>query len=222
MEKLLENAIIGEPIMVTLGEVQYEISFPIQAVILYKAETAKIDKKRSQGRPKLTADQRKALRSERLDILRKLEPFRPKKDKEWNEDDFAQFQALSEEANRIKVALDEDSCQGDSLYDLSNWDKIGPVVDPERLLLALWVGLHKSVNGSYLPSLTQEQIGRFINHRTSADLTDAISLALAKDLLPPAELRLKNGQAPESPAPTTTTTESPSQQESSTPSLALT
>ena len=202
MDKTLEMAIVGKPIMAKLGDREYEVAFPIQAVILYKAETAEIDRKRAQGRAKLTSEERKALRQRRLDILRESEQYRPEKDKDWESEKFVAFQALSEEATALKIQLDEDSARGDSLYDLSTWDKIGPLIDPERMLVALWVGTHSFDSGEFKPQIAKPDISRFINYRNAPDLTEAIMRALAKDLIPPEELHLKNVPAPVTPAPT--------------------
>ncbi len=127
-----------------MPEKEYALAYPIEAVMLYKDETAKIDRARSAaklaaGGARLTRAEKKDLRKRRKDILKEW-PTKPLD--EWTADDVEDTEMLLGEATAITSTLDEDAGTGDSLYEVRNWHKIG-TDDFERLLLALWVGLHR-------------------------------------------------------------------------------
>lgn len=202
MNQHLQQALTGAPVTVSLGGKEYPLDFPMEGVILYQEETGKLDRARAQGRDRLTREARKNLRSERLQILREAEKLRPEKAREWNDDDLARFGDLQDEANAVKVRLDEDAGGGDSLYDLYNWRKISAQGDPERMALALWVGLHvfqkstpqtsttqkpKTANpdedDEYVETLTRRQLGKFVHLGNGGALLGAISKALAAHLI---------------------------------------
>jgi hypothetical protein len=197
---------LAPPAKVSLGGKEYSLSFPMQAVILYKQETAKIDRQRSADRPKLGREQLQELRKRRQQAIREAQPFAPKKGDEWLTESREQFEALMEEATALKIQIDEAAGTGDSLFDLNNWRKIGLDIDPERLLLALWVGLHRSEDKVFQASLSLEELAPLVNARNAIAITTAISEALTSSLIAKDD-EPKNGHAPEtSPAPTSETT----------------
>lgn len=198
MNSLLQEAIAGEPVTVTLGRTTYPLAFPIQAVILYKRETALLDRDRAKDRPRLTIGEKRSLRARRQKLLTDAYLQRPVKGQDWQPDNFLEFDLLMEEASTLKILLDEDAGTGDSLYDMYNWRKISPDADPERLLLALWIGLHEfKGQGSqipagpaervYLPRMSKTQLGELVDLGNGGDLTMAISKALSAHLIAPSE-----------------------------------
>lgn len=214
MNEVLQEAIVGEPVTVKLGargrEKDYPLAFPVQAVILYKNETARLDRQRreersKQGVARLTATEIRELGKRRQQLLKEAQALRPAKGRQWPGENYAQFEALIDEATLLKVAIDEDAGTGDSLYDLYNWRKISPDGDPERMLLALWIGLHEFVQEKdgdrqiYRQRLTREQIGAWIHPGNAADLTLAISKALSAHLI--AEPAVPEEVPPEATAP---------------------
>lgn len=226
MNSAIEEAIVGEPVTVTLGGSEYPIAFPVQAVILYQAATAKLDRHRREiklraGQKRLTREETLNLRKQRRDLLAESYKFVPEGKEAWEREDFEQFTLIQEEATEVKRTLDEDRAQGDSLYDRFNWNKISPEEDPERFLLALWVGLHyfpDPAKDDYLPRLSRAEIGTHIHVGNAEDLGLAIAKALTINIIPPAsetekeiaELQTPNPQPPAvlemtSPAETTTT-----------------
>src|ERR1700728_1432333 len=192
MNSLLQEAIAGEPVMVTLGRVSYPLAYPMQAVILYKRETALLDRARVKldGRPRLTREEKRALRDRRSKLLADADLLRPRKHEDWLPEKFLEFDALMDEATTLKIAFDEDAGTGDSLYDIYNWRKISPDGDPERLLLALWVGLHTFVPSKtagkpdeYVETLARQKLGSLVDLGNIGDLTLAISKALSAHLI---------------------------------------
>lgn len=198
MNQSLAEAIAGEPITVKLGKgskrEEYPLAFPIQAVILYKRETARIDRERAKDRPRLSLEERHALRDRRRDLLLEADKLRVPQNEKW-ESKFLKFDALMDEASTLKVILDEDAGQGDSLYDMYNWRKISIQEDPERVLLALWVGLHifegKCTSGpaerAYMPRMSMVELAELVDLSNGQELTLAISKALAGHLVARAE-----------------------------------
>ena len=221
MNAHLQQALTGAPVTVNLGGKEYPLAFPMEGVILYQEETAKLDRARAKGRDRLTRELKKALRAERLEILQEAEKLRPPKGKKkWADDNLARFGDLQDEANLLKVRLDEDGGAGDSLYDLYNWRKISPQGDPQRMILALWVGLHvfqKSPIGpghkqepedEYVETLTRRQLAKFVHLGNGNELVGAVSKALASYLVDETdegdddedEEESPNQQPPEKPA----------------------
>lgn len=188
MNTILQEAITGSPVTVRLAGVERVLSFPSAGVILYKRETALIDRARTQGRPKLSLAEKRELRSQRRTLLDEAEALRPVRAEDWTDDTFNRFQELLDEAMGPKIALDEDAAAGDSLYDKLNWRKINPTEDPERFLLVLWVGLHifrNSTPREYVETITREQLSEVVDLSNGDELILAISTALAAHLLSP-------------------------------------
>jgi hypothetical protein len=214
LNSVLQEAIAGEPVLVKLGGQEYPLAFPIQAVILYKKETARLDRERAeerrkQGVAKLTREEIRDLGKRRRQLLKEADALRPGKDQKWDDENYEQCETLLAEATLLKCAIDEDAGTGDSLYDLYNWRKISPEADPERMLLALWVGLHEfnsELPGvSYQPQLSRDEIGWRIHPGNAIDLTLAISKALAAHIIAPPEVEEEeapdpNALTPEIPA----------------------
>jgi hypothetical protein len=194
MNSLLQEAIAGESVTVTLGHDTYPLAYPIQAVILYKRETALLDRERAKDRPRLTHEEKRSLRSRRQKLMVDADLQRPAKGQDWQPEKFLEFDLLMDEASALKIALDEDAGTGDSLYDMYNWRKISPDGDPERLLLALWIGLHHFVvtglantEEQYRPTLSRQQLGNLVDLGNGGDLTMAISKALSAHLIAQSE-----------------------------------
>lgn len=201
MNDILRDALVGE-VTVTLAGRVYPLAFPMQGVILYKRETARLDRERklANGSKPLTREAKQDLRERRRSLIAEADALRPDatKEEKWDDGKFALFQELLAEAMTAKAALDEDAAAGDSLYDKSNWWKISPDGDPERLLLALWVGLHtfKGAPGTqaastavltYVESFTRAQLGSLIDLRNGEELTEAIAKALRAHMIAPPE-----------------------------------
>jgi hypothetical protein len=182
MNPALESALAGEPVTVTLEGKEYPLAYPMRAVILYKQETAKLDRARAEasGRAKLTRDEKRELQQRRTAIL-KTAP--PKKSDDWTADDVEKMVSILSDSTAITCLLDEDAGTGDSLYEVRNWRKIGSD-DFERLLLALWVGLHQSSNTA--APLTLDALGMMNLCDTQLDaLVEAINKALSRSLIAP-------------------------------------
>jgi hypothetical protein len=210
MNELLQEAIAGEPVLVKLGGREYRLSFPVAAVILYKKETAILDRERARLRegPRLTPAEIRDFRRRWQKLLAEAQTLRPGKgpsgeDLAWDDENFAQYQLLLEEANLLRVAVDENAGTGDSLYDRYTWQKISPDGDPERLLLALWVGLHKFEDGKYIPQISRAELGTLHLGGNGPDLTMKIVKALAADILAAREAseETENAPLPNVPAP---------------------
>jgi hypothetical protein len=230
MHPILQEALAGEPVTVTLGGETYPLAYPIQGVILYKQETAKLDRSRSKDRTPLTREEKRELRNRRRKLLAEANELRPKEGEKWDDENFARFDDLLVEARSLKSMIDDDAAAGDSLYDKLNWWKISPEDDPERLLLALWVGLHQfSVPNEapaaariwpdagrpkkeYREMLSRERLGELIDLANGEDLTRAIAKALRAHLIVSSDDSesaekepLPNAQPPATPAEETTT-----------------
>lgn len=218
MNDFLQEALAGAPVTVTLGRETYPLAYPIEGVILYKSETARLDRERKQGRPALPREEKRALRDDRRSLLAEADSLRPAPGEKWNDDNFARFDELFTEALGIKARLDEEEAAGDSLYEKSNWWKISPEGDPERMRLALWVGLHRFVPGNihdlnagkpvYTPRLHRHELGALITLANGEELTVAISKALRAHLIAPPEVAQEeanpNGHSAEIPPPAPT------------------
>jgi len=192
MNDMLQEAIAGTPVTVTIGRETYPLAFPIQGVILYKRETARLDRERGKDRPRLTREEKRALREARQKLLADANLLRPDRGEPWDPEHFRDFELAMEEATALKIEIDEDTAGGDSLYDMYNWRKISPSADPERLLLALWVGLHhfvpadKNLAGAplvYTPRLSRAELGVKVDLSNGEDLTLAVSKALTGHLI---------------------------------------
>jgi hypothetical protein len=193
MDPVLQEALAGAPATVTLGGQSYPLAYPIQGVILYKKATAALDRERhkASGRPALTREEKRTLREQRVEVLSEADAQRPAKGEAWDDAKYARFEELLGEALALKATLDEDAAAGDSLYNKATWWKISPEGDPERMLLALWVGLHKFEEEKgkkvYRETVTREDLGSHIHLKNGDELTSAIAKALRAGLIAPPE-----------------------------------
>lgn len=133
---VLQREIVGEPVTVSLGGKDYELAYSIFAVSLYKQETAKLNVRRAKeaqdaGRAKLSPAEVRELRTR---YNRLIDERQGKSN--------AELAVLHEELVGLRVQLDEEAGTGDSLFQYVNWWKIRDE-DPDRILLALWAGLHQ-------------------------------------------------------------------------------
>ena len=197
----------AQPAKLRLGAQQYLLAFPMRAVILYRQETAKLDRARAAQRPPLERGALQVLRRRRraaIDEARALVPADGKMDAAAE----SHFNDLLEEANRLKVAIDEETAAGDSLMDRSTWWKIGPL-DPERLRLAVWAGTHvKSPEGKFVESLSLEQLDDLIDIGNAEAVTADIAEALRR-YIPQRTPDLTPVPAPTGVSPNPPTAESP-------------
>jgi hypothetical protein len=209
MNQLLQEALTGEAVTLSLGGKSYTVAFPVAAVILYQKETAKLDRqrreeRRQQGIPALTREELRDLRSKRRTVIAEARNAAPNKDDEGAVRDaaWAKFQELLEEATLLKIAIDEEECKGDSLYDRGNWQKMDPDTDAERFILAVWVGTHTFTGKEYRPQIDRESLASLINFGN----TEAVAVALTKAL----NAHIKNDDVakedadPNAPKPETT------------------
>jgi hypothetical protein len=215
MDPILQEALAGAPVEVTLGGKTYPLAFPIQAVILYKSETARLDRERNRasGVPALTREAKREMRARRRTLAEEAEALRPAAGAKWDDEKFVHFDELFAEGIEIKATIDADAAAGDSLYDKSNWWKISPEGDPERMMLALWVGLHEFVKTDkakpkFTARLDREELGGLINLGNGEALTRSIAEALRAHLVAPAEDLDEEEASPnaEPPAPPATGT----------------
>lgn len=168
---ILDREITGE-ISITLGDKTYPIGFPIYAVAVYKQETAKLNCRRAReaaeaGRPRLTADETREMRKAYRKAVAELEGK-----------DAAEFTAIMEEIIEMRARLDEEAGTGDSLFQLVNWWKIHEA-DPERVLLALWSGLHQEEGDTWRPPLSIAQLRKLVDARNIGYVLTTITKALS-------------------------------------------
>src|ERR1700676_2702662 len=105
MNANLQHAITGAAVTVTLGGKEYPLAYPMEAVILYKRETAVLDRARNATRPKLSRAQIREMAAERRKLMAEAEELRPQtKKEEWDDDKFARFQELQDDASELKAA----------------------------------------------------------------------------------------------------------------------
>jgi hypothetical protein len=230
MNPQLENALARGPVTVTLltrikdgdAEVtrpwEYPLAYPMQAVILYKEETAKLDraraaKKLASGGVKLTREEKRALRKDRRALLQEARDLfdSGRQTDAWPAEVSQEFDSLLGEANAITCALDEDAGTGDSLYIRGNWQKIDD--DFDRLLLALWVGTHQFYIAPGIPQVYREQISMSALQAMEApqieEIAATVKNALSRSLVarrdPDDEEPVPNALAPEATTPATAT-----------------
>lgn len=204
MNPVLEEALVGAPAMVKLGGKEYPLAFRVHAIILYQRETALLDRQRAEERRKhgvarLQPSEIRELAERRRKVLAEAEPFRPKKEREWPESDQVTWEALQSEANLLKIAIDEDAGTGDSLYDWYDWRKIS-TEDPERFLLALWVGLHRydperPAGRRFVETLSRDELAELVDLSNGAELTAAIGNALSAHIIAKSETPLNETEA---------------------------
>lgn len=196
MNPTLEQALIGPPVTVKLGGKDYPLAYPMQAVILYQKETAALDRERNVSRwPKLEREELRDLRRQRRALAREIGDlyFSHKEDEKfievskWPEEDKVRLLDLREEGAELQRVIDEAAQRGDSLCDRDTWHRIGPQTDPERFLLALWVGLHRSMGNApdfddprFQPQVEKDELSSLIHPSNSEALVEAIVRALTQ------------------------------------------
>lgn len=220
MNSVLEQEIIGsEPVTVTLADTEYPLAFPMFACALYKRETAKLDRARRDSMPHLSKDELRELRGNRRQILRQADVLQERMKAAAKEnpeepsdpDTFAEFYQLLDEAMEIRRRLDEEAAAGDSLFLEANWFKIAPS-DPERVLLALWAGLHRPhtwiqnhvANEEWRAPFTLAQLEKLVDPANAEEVVDQIGAALrqyavkkkAKQMKTVDQMRAKNSMEP--------------------------
>jgi hypothetical protein len=92
MNDLLQEAIVGSPVTVTIGRETYPLAFPIQGVILYKRETARLGRERTPDRPRLTREEKRALREARQELLADANLPRSQRGEGWDPEKFRDFE----------------------------------------------------------------------------------------------------------------------------------
>lgn len=190
MNEVLQETVTGEsPVTVTLGAKDYLLAFPLHACALYQRETAKLDRARSAERGALTAEEIRDFKEQRRILLRQADAVQdeiaalPKGAP--HADKLDAFYELLGEAMLIKNRLDENGGRGDSLFLEGNWFKI-TTDDPERIVLALWAGLHceqdrqmgMPVEPKWVPQLSVAQLRRLVDPSNAEEMIDAIGRAL--------------------------------------------
>jgi hypothetical protein len=140
MNAVLATELTGPPITVQLGGQEYPLAYPMFAVILYRQETARLNRARGLARvqagvlanvPRLTPAELREARERYFALIAEAQGLKGEA-----------FQRLMEEATLVKLPVDEATGAGDSLCLMHNWWRIS-LDDPERVLLALWAGLHQ-------------------------------------------------------------------------------
>jgi len=126
MSDLLKNEITGAPVTVFIEGKSYPLVYKMAACIVYKQETARIERSRPQP-----------LVNEKDVVCLRCGAAR----------------AEHEGPNLIRLAPDKEvlcwrfdgynPVQGDSLFFPSSWTRIDLDVDPERWIACLWAGLHQ-------------------------------------------------------------------------------
>jgi hypothetical protein len=169
---VLDREILGEPITVTLAGAAYPVAFPMFAVTLYKQETAKLNCRRAKaaeeaGRARLTA-------IELRDLKRRYRALVDAMDGDASDE----FAGQMEEAVVLRCRIDEETGNGDSLLQLINWWKIREE-DPERIVLALWAGLHQQESDdSWKSPVAIAHLNKLIDFSNVGPIVQAITRAL--------------------------------------------
>jgi hypothetical protein len=174
--EVLQQELIGRPpVLVSLGGEDYPLAFPIYAVILYKQETAKLNRSRGSGRPKPTPSEVRESTQRFSDLLKEAAAL------DGNSvDGVGKFRQVMEEATLVKLPIDEATGNGDSLCLMHNWYRI-TLDDPERIVLALWAGLHtRQPDKSWKPrfELSELQDEKLFNMSNAGSFIEPISQAL--------------------------------------------
>lgn len=203
MKTVVEQEIVGSPVTVKLSGRDYPIAFPMFAIALYRQETARLNARRAKeaeesGRPRLTPAELSELRSRynRLFQSRRTKPV----------EDLA---AIMDEIVALRVRLDEEAGTGDSLLQYVNWWKIRDE-DPDRILLALWAGLHQEQEDEDWKSpLTLRQLKKLVDFSNVGDVLVAIGKALAANMpkIQAEESASKNAGGPDRKMPADTESE---------------
>lgn len=181
MNQILQQELTGTPVTVSLGGAEYPLAFPMYACMLYKQETAKLDRARRDSKPRLTSAEIKELKQQRRELLGLADDVRPKVTDGATPEDAAEqisnFYQLIGDAMEISARLDEDRAAGDSLFLEANWVKIN-TSDPERLVLALWAGLHHSVDDEWKAPFSLQELDRLVDPANAEDIVEVIGKAL--------------------------------------------
>lgn len=190
MNEVLQETVTGESaVLINLGEKEYPLAFPLHACALYQRETAKLDRARRSENGRLTAAERQQIKEQRRELLRqadevegeirKLPPDAPVPSEQMD-----QFWELAGEATALKNQMDEDAAKGDSLFLEASWFKINSD-DPDRVVLALWAGLHQpreslSPSGpvAWVSPFTVAQLRRLVDPSNAEEVVEAIGKAL--------------------------------------------
>lgn len=219
MNDVLREELTGRPpVMVVLGGAEYPLAFPMRSIILYKQETAKLNRARGLASPKLSPSEVREVRERHSALLVEASKLKG-----------AEFQRAIQEATLVKLPLDEAAGTGDSLLLMHNWWRIS-LDDPERIVLALWAGLHqeqpdKSWKAPF--TLAELESEKLINMGNVGDflpqITEALISYIKRETDDSEGEPAPNAPAPEAAAPAETNPEiktSPSS--SSGPSLVAT
>jgi hypothetical protein len=184
-DDVLEQAITGEPVMVTLKGKSYPIAFNMAIVALYQSETARIERGRPQREdpdPKCLCGQNKSAH-EGPELIR------------------------IDEAKHVlcwHFRLD-DPLRGDSLFLRQDWQKIDLELDPERWIACLWAALHQlQPDGeTWKAPMTKAQLAGMIPPNNEARLiSNKVAEAFAQCFprAKPAKEAAPNAAAPGEPA----------------------
>jgi hypothetical protein len=124
MTDLLQQEVTGAPVVIVIAGKEYPLRYDMAAAIIYKAETARIER----NRPQLPDPDPKCLRCDETKSMHEgPELIRLDKDKHMLCWGFRQREPL----------------EGDSLANRFSWSRIDLDLDPERWLACLWAGLHQ-------------------------------------------------------------------------------
>jgi hypothetical protein len=125
MPDLLQQELAGPPVTVVIGGNSYVLTYGMAAVIVYKTETARIERSRPQPvvkDPKCICGEPQSRHTGPSQII------------------------LGEDEELLCWAFRlYDPLQGDSLLTRESWSRIDLDLDPERWLACLWAGLHRLV-----------------------------------------------------------------------------
>lgn len=124
MTDLFQQEITGPPVLVVIAGKEYPLRYDMAAAIIYKAETARIERSRPQAPdpdPKcLRCDETKSSH-EGPDLIR-----------------------LDADKHLLCWGFRKrEAIEGDSLANRFSWARIDLDLDPERWLACLWAGLHQ-------------------------------------------------------------------------------
>jgi hypothetical protein len=195
MNDVLKQELTGRPpVLVSLGGKEYPLAFSMFPIILYRQETAKLNRDRGVGRPKLTPAEIREARQRHVAIEAEA------REKSDNPQEFVQ---LMQEATLAKLPLDEAAGSGDSLCLMHYWYRI-TTDDPEKLLLALWCGLHQRQPDETwkVPfTLAQLQDEKLINMGNAGSFVAPITEALLAYIKRDQEEPVPNVPAPEGTPP---------------------
>lgn len=187
------------PVTVTIGGNSYVLTYGMAAVVVYKTETARIERSRPRPEEKDPACICGAKRSLHTgpDLI-----------------------VLGEEDNLLCFHFRlYDPLQGDSLLTSASWKRIDLDLDPERWLACLWAGLHRLTSDGqrWEAPMSLASLGSMIPvgpgaRELSMKMVEALSYGSVKPR--------KEGASPNAGAPAAS--EAPAQSEPSPSSLSMT